>query len=800
MLSYQQPFTMREEISQFDSVDDQGERHKPKSLSFLDLSPGRKERADAKSRSVKKSLSFGQKHQEQQRPARRKSSKSSSAPLPDLQEEFRHERRSRRSPNHGVSSRSSSEKLSDLQEEFRREQRSKRSPSYKAASKSSTDTQPDLQEEFRQPRKPRRSPSHRVSSRLSPEPLPESQEVSRQQRKARKSSSNKSSPDLLEVEHRRKSASVECISSNAVVSEAMLYLQEGSQKLNSPTRSESYTALESRHGERTDRLSRSASLTHEHRRPRRSGSKNFRKSPTPLEWHQQLQQQEDNALLERPGLRRSLKKSQSPKERDSRKSLEQGGEEEYPRRSLGRKSTSFRKRSPTPLESRESQYKQEATPLVWHQQFQRSEDQQGERPRSRRSSKKSESFRMEIATKPPETRENQTRDKQQEDQSHPERHIRSTSGKRTKSSRTSRDSPTPEPRKQEDDLEDEYSVGRRRSSKSRKGSRKSLSHEDEGDCPSSRRSLSKKSSRKKSPTPLESRKSSSHEDKEGRPSNRRSLSKKSSRKKSPTPLKSRRSLSQEDEDHRPRSRRSLSKKTSRTKSPTFFGSRQHQYELQQDEGEDDNEDRPKRSLFRRNSPTFLELRQHQYQEQQEDEENDNSGRRRRSLSKKSISVRKESSHSLSGKKWPLRNLFGNKTQQHSTDFEVDWKELGFKECSYYQNNTTKNSSESLKRRKSGSMKRLSSLAKLSRNSLSRNSLHNHKELEGESSHNATWDRHEEVTRVPLKTWFTFGKLSARRTSYHEEDDEHSQRSKSLKNLNYEDVSIDQESRPQSLQW
>lgn len=468
------------------------------------------------------------------------------------------------------------------------------------------------------------------------------------------------------------------------------------------------------------------SLTPERLRPRRSKPKTFMKSSTPLEWHQQLHEKEDQAF-ERSGSSRALvRKSKSfrksPTGRESRLRQQQDENKSgrpKSRRSLGNKSESFRNSTKT-LDPNQP------TPLEWHQHLQQSEERQSERPRSRRSlGNKSESFRKS----PTPLESCKYKEPENEQEEYAERRRRSTSSKRSKSSRKS---PTP--------LESGQSQKRK--------------EEDEGEeRPSSRRSLGRKSLsfRRKSPTPIESRQSHKHDEGDGegdRPSRRRSLGRKSIsfRRKSPTPLES----------------RELQEK-------------QAQVELHLGPP---NRSMGKRSIsFRKKSPEV-----------------------RRSLTPDQVRPRMSM-----GKKLSLRNLFGNKHHHHQQETGVDWKGFGLKECSYYQinNNSNNNSSGSLKRKTSGSMKRLSSLTKLTRNSISRNSLKDEEMEEGKNWHNATWDRHDDgkgsqertKTPGPLKNWSTFRRVPNPGQTNLGEEDLFNGRSKSQNDRGYEDVSLGDEHRP-----
>jgi len=812
----------------FLSDDERDESLKPKSMSFLDLSPSQGEFSGSKSRSLKKSTSFGPVHgdkKERQRPVRRKTSKTSKAtpePIPDSQEEFRQQRRPRRSTSgrRSKSSRSSPEPLPDSQNEA-------------------------------QPRRSRRSTSRRrsKSSRQSPTSL--GSRDSKKKREGRKG------------ERQKRSASMESKSTRASPEPIIRNIEGVPREQRQPKRSASTNGssvpLVSHDGEHSDRLRRSKSmmeyskaylestgqkrsLTPEQLRPRRSGSRAFQKSPTPLEWHQQLHQKEDQAL-ERSGSRRSLvKKSKSfrksPTTRESRKHLQQDDlESERPksRKSLGNKSTSFRKSS-TSLDPNQP------SPWEWHQQLLQSEERLSERPRSRRSlGHKSESFRK--SSTPLESRKHREHEDDQEE--HSERRRRSMSGKGSKSSRKS---PTPlesrqsRRREEEEDDEEDHSERRRRSmsGKGSKSSRKSPTplesrqsrrreeeEDDEEERPSSRRSLGRKSSlnRRKSPTSLESRPSQRREgesdDEEERPNSRRSLGRKSSsfRRKSPTPLESRHHQlhGEEEDEHSERRRRSLGKKSKsfRRKSPTPLDSSLYP---PQGEEEEEHSERRRRSLgrrsisFRRKSPTPLESRQHlEYQDQGEEKHLE---RPTRSLGRKSMSFRKkspEARRSLTpdklrprrsmGRKLSLRNIFGKKNQQQR-EMEVDWKGFGLKECSYYQIDNN-NSSGSLKKKASGSLTRLSSLTKLSRNSLSQNAIKRERMEEEENWQNATWDHRDDgkgsqelsKTPGPLKNWSAFRRVPNTGKTKHEEED------CSNYDRGYEDISLqaeeEEEAKPQS---
>ncbi len=678
MLSHKETFVIRESISHreyFNSEDDNDEAHKTKSLSFLDVSPSQEEFTSTKTRSIKKSISFGPvvgEEQERQRPVSRKTSKSSKAALetmPDLLEEFLEQQRPRRSTSdrRAKSSRSSPELMHDL-------------------------------EKGRQHRRPRRSTSDRRSKSSRQSPTSFGSRESQKKKEGRKG-------DRL-----RRSASMESKSSQASP-ESISNLQGEIDHNRQPRRcfssKETPTLLNSHHGQRKDRPRRSKSmeyskaiveqkrsLTPEQLDPRRSRSRTFRKSPTPLEWHQQLQRRGD-PIPEGPGLRRSLVK----KSKAFRKSPEQ--ESGFPKsmRSLGNKSESFRKTST-------SQDPNQPTPLEWHQQLQQSEERQLERPRSRRS----------------------------------------MSGKGSKSSRKS---PTPlESRQhlQQEDHQEEHSEQRRRSM-SGKGSKSSL----------------------KSPTPLESRQSQTHkEEEEEGLSRRRSLG-----RKSPTPMESRQTQKrEEEEEERPSSRRLLGRKPTafQRKSPTPLESRQHKLPGDTHQREEDEEHSGKKPIsFRRKSPS----------------------------ARRSLTPDKPRTKRSMGRKLSLRNIFGNKSQQQQ-DSEVDWKGLGLKECSYYQIKNI-DSSGSLKRKTSGSMKRLSSLTKLTR---SRNSLKTER-IEGEENkHNATWDHQEdgkgsqELTKTPgpLKNWSAFRRVPNTRHIKDVEEDIYGGGRKSHTEKGYEDVSLDGEPR------
>lgn len=280
---------IKSQMDYFHPGDEEDGIRKPRrSQSCLDLSPTKKDIADTKKRSVKKSISFGQKHLEGQRPTKRKPSKRKSKPtkpLPDLQEEDRIQKLPQRSTSHKVSSSDESE---DLQEEFRRERRSRQSHDRRESSRKSSDALDELREEFRRDREKRQRKS--FNKKRSPKTI------------------NSSAP------RPRRSSSVEVKSSDQ-------------EELNSKQRG------------RLRRSSSSTSLDSGHRIKRRSISRNYRKSPTPREWYQQLQQNEDSRV-ERPSVptRSFSKNSKSPKVRESsRKSFKQVDEDDQSRKPFGRK-------------------------------------------------------------------------------------------------------------------------------------------------------------------------------------------------------------------------------------------------------------------------------------------------------------------------------------------------------------------------------------------------------------------------------------------------------------------------------
>ncbi len=708
--SNRQPFIIREVKLQLDYFhsDDEDDTFKPRSLSCLDST--KEERADTKKRLVKKSESSGQKHHEGQRPVRRKSSKFSTKPLPGVPEEVRIQKL----PQRSTSSRtSSSDEFSDLQAEFRRERRSRRSPNPRAFSRPSIEKDPDLQDEFRR------------------------------ERSLRQSSIKRRSPNSMESSSHRPRRS-------------------SSMQAKSPEKG-------SRNGKQSGRLRRSSSsssLSDKCLTPKRSGSRNYRKSPTPREWYQQLQENDD-PQKERPGSRR--KNSKSPKVRESsRKSLKNDNKDEQHRKSLGRrKSTSFRKESPGRVGSRETPCELEATPLEWYQQLQRREDQQEERPRSKKSLRKSESLRRLSLT----SLESLSKRKSESLRRRSLTSLESLS--KTKSESLRRRSLTSKKNLQEEHS-DERTHRRRRSTSTKRSSKSSRSS-------------------RRSPTPREPPEFYIVEDNTERLTKRTSLGKKSSsfrRKKSPTPLEPYNSHDREGEEESRGSRRSLAKKS------TSFGRRHSQ----EDEVEVEHSSSKKslgKPLRRKNSQTLLGSSQHQYQKPQEDQ--DDLGPRRKSLLERSASFSNRISQprrSLTpdrlrprrslGKKVSLRNIFGNKNEQSSKDGELDWKELGFKECSYYQNPNSTNSVGELKRILSSSKNRLSSLTKLS--SFSRNNGNN-QAAEGMGLLNATWDKQDpeaEKTVGPMKSWSAFGRGSNSKLHDNGED---TTTSSSFQARHYEDISI-----------
>ena len=687
-----------------DSDDEKDGNCKPKSLSVLDLSPSESERTDSMIRLTKKSVSFqkmprGEQQKEldlqqgRQRPVR---------PSPDLIDEFLKQRNSKVSK----SLRQLPGPWPDFKGDFQEQRCPRRIMSIKTSKspEQSPEPLPDLQGEFREQPRPRKIMSIKASKSLrqSPEPLPDLQGEFREQRSPRRTVSMFESHQGEQSDCQRRSMSFS--------HEEVTLRRSGSRSFcKSPTISMSFS--------------------HEEVTLRRSGSRSFPKSPTPLEWRQQRQQQ-DNPKAERPGSRRALvKKSKSfrksPAMRESQKRLKQEEEEERSssrrslgrksasfrnksptRRSLGRKSTSFRNNSHTLLESRQSQYQQELTPLEWHQQLNKSEDRQGERPRSTRSlNTKSESSRRKLPT-PMEPRQYRKQEDNLEDKQ-PERRRRPTSGKKSKSLR--KQSPSllelRQSLTQEDEQEGQHPERRRRSksgkrSKSLRKKSTTLDQKDEKKHPSSRKSLGRKSA--------------------------------SFRKESHTPLESRKSLNQEDEEERHSSRKSLRRKTSSFRKKVSTPRISHQHGQRKDQKEEELSEHRSRSRIRKKSPTPLATRQRQYQQHKEDEEHPEGPKK--SLGKKSMSFRKspEKLRSLTpdnvlpkrskGKRMFLRNLFSNKKQEPRDAVEVDWKGLGFKECSYYKSDTKHNSSGSPNRNKSDSLKLLSPLTKLPRNSLSRNSL------------------------------------------------------------------------------